>query len=64
MKKNVMVIVATVLMMAATQPVQALSGACERLTSTATGTWSQAYWYAACVGNSLSQAWELFLSHF
>lgn len=63
MRKKLSIVVISVCMLAATQA-NALSGACENLTGTVTNSYSQAYWYLACVADKLSTAWELFYNYF
>jgi hypothetical protein len=61
MKKKLTTV--AVLMLAATQA-NALSGAREQLSHTVNNSYSQAYWYIACVGKQLSNAYDLFYGFF
>ena len=63
MKKKLITAVGLMLTMAVTQA-RALSGACEGFSGTVTDSGSQAFWYVACIGEQLSQAWDLFYNYF
>jgi hypothetical protein len=64
LKKRIYTALAVGAMVVVSQPVLAVSGACERLMSTATGSWTQGYWYAKCAADSIAGAWELFHAFF
>jgi len=62
MKKKILLAVGMAVPIAATAA-NAMSGACEALGSSVTGTFSQAWNYLACVAGSLSIAWDLFYQY-
>ena len=65
MKKNVIVImlVLFVLAVVVAPTAQALSSACDDLSWTVTDSFTQTWYYLACVGDSLATAWELFYEY-